>query len=291
PGGTDPDNECPGEGMCDGSGSCEASTGCGNGSPDSGEDCDDNNTDSFDGCSAECLDPTSHLLISEVAAVPTAGEFIEIYNPTLASVDLSNVYLTDRNDYYLITQGPISGVGSDFVAKFPQGASIASQSFLVVSVQSATEYSNTYNSAVPDFDMDSGDLGAPAMEGTIGGSAGLTNSGEMVMLFQWDGSSDLVTDIDYLVWGNTTNATDKTGVTVGNGTYVADTAAASQGFAPAEENNGETMHRCDTAEDSETQSGGNGTSGHDETSEDCSLGWKRDAPPSPGSAPASGFCP
>ncbi len=205
-------------------------------------------------------------------------------------MDLSQVYLTDRSDYYQITQGPIAGVGSDFLAKFPQGATIASQSFVVVSVQSATEYSNTYG-AVPDFDMDSGDLGAPAMTGTIGGSAGLTNAGEMVMLFQWDGNSDLVTDIDYLVWGNTTNATDKTGVTVGSGTYLADTAAASQGFAPSEETNGETLHRCDTAEASETQSGGNGTSGHDETSENCAVSWKRDAPPSPGAAPPSGFCP
>ena len=205
-------------------------------------------------------------------------------------MDLSNVYLADRNTYYLVTQGPVSTGAYDFVVKFPQGASIGSQSFVVVSVKSATDYSNTY-STTPDYDMDGGDLGAPAMEGTIGGSAGLTDAGEMIVLFTWDGVSDLVSDLDYLLWGNTNNAADKTGITVGNGTYLADTLASSQAFAPSETTGGETLHRCDTAEDTETQTGGNGTSGHDETSEDCSLAWKRDAPPSPGAAPASGFCP
>ena len=38
---------------------------------------------------------TSAVLISEIVVTPTAGEFIEIYNPNVAAVDLSNFYLTD----------------------------------------------------------------------------------------------------------------------------------------------------------------------------------------------------
>ena len=33
-----------------------------------------------------------HLLISEFVVTPTAGEFIEIYNPTASAVDLTNYY-------------------------------------------------------------------------------------------------------------------------------------------------------------------------------------------------------
>ncbi len=273
---------------CDGT--CQTAPTCGDGSPNTGEDCDDNNNDSFDGCSAECFDPTTHLLISEVAVVPTLGEFVEIYNPTLQTVDLSDVYLADRNDYYLVTQGSVSTGASDFVARFPPGATVASQSFVVVSVETATDFNSTYGT-LPDFDFEASDLGAPAMLGDIGGTAGLTNSGEMLMLFGWSGVGDLVTDIDYVIWGNTTNGSDKTGVTVGTSPYLNDTPLSSQSFIATEETTGESLHRCDTAEATETQSGGNGSSGHDETSENCAVAWKRDAIASPGAAPPTGFCP
>jgi hypothetical protein len=35
-----------------------------------------------------------HLLLSEFVVTPTAGEFVEIHNPTGATVDLTDVYLT-----------------------------------------------------------------------------------------------------------------------------------------------------------------------------------------------------
>ena len=57
---------------------------------------------------------------------------------------------------------------------------------------------------------------------------------------------------------------DKTGVMVGGSTYLADTAAGSQSFAPAP-GAGETVRRCDFAEAGETNAGGNGALGHDAT--------------------------
>ena len=51
------------------------------------------------------------LLLTEFAVTPTAGEFIEIFNPTGTPVDLSNVYLTDATYasgstyYYKIVTG------------------------------------------------------------------------------------------------------------------------------------------------------------------------------------------
>jgi hypothetical protein len=49
--------------------------------------------------------------------------------------------------------------------------------------------------------------------------------------------------------------------------------------------------RCDTAETSETTSGGNGISGHDATSENGAFAFKSPVLPTPGAAPASGSCP
>ena len=42
--------------------------------------------------------------------------------------------------------------------------------------------------------------------------SGLANTDEMLVLFQWDGMAPLVTDIDYLLYGNNSDAMDKTGI-------------------------------------------------------------------------------
>src|SRR5437870_5090318 len=41
-----------------------------------------------------------HVLISEISVTPAAAEFIEIYNPTAAAVDLTNYYLSDNAGYH-----------------------------------------------------------------------------------------------------------------------------------------------------------------------------------------------
>src|SRR6476661_8109766 len=43
--------------------------------------------------------PGMHLLLSEVCLSPTGSEFIEITNPTGATVDLSTYYLSDNGNY------------------------------------------------------------------------------------------------------------------------------------------------------------------------------------------------
>ncbi|MBW2524780.1 MAG: lamin tail domain-containing protein, partial [Deltaproteobacteria bacterium] len=253
-----------------------------------GEQCDDANPDSFDGCSATCRLPVSHLLLSEVMAAPSEGEFVEIYNPTSSAVSLDQIYLSDYSAYYEITQGTGGPIASDFRASFPPGHSIPAGGFIVVAVRSATEFQSIHG-AYPDFDLDPGDLNAPHMLGNIGGSVGLTNSAEMLVLFTWDGSSDLVGDLDYLVYGNTTNGMDKSGIVVGSGTYANETSVAGQipATAPAVD---KSLHRCHTSEFTETPSGGNGATGHDETSENLAAAWKVADLPTPGLAPTTGFC-
>ena len=116
---------------------------------------------------------------------------------------------------------------------------------------------------------------------TIGTSAGLTNSTEPVVLFQWDGSAALPVDLDYVFWGtpSSTNAqVDKTTTSItlaagGSATFLPDTAAASQQrvAAPA---NGAAAVRCNYAEGTERRTGGNGRGGHDETSESLMTTWR-----------------
>jgi hypothetical protein len=100
------------------------------------------------------------------------------------------------------------------------------------------------------------------------------------VLFQWDGSADLVKDVDYLVWGDKDEACDKSGVTVGGSTFLNDTAVGDQQTPSGD---GRSFQRVDLTEGNETKTGGNGISGNDETSEDVSQTWKTDTP-TPGAA-------
>jgi hypothetical protein len=70
---------------------------------------------------------------------------------------------------------------------------------------------------------------------------------------------------------------DKTGV----GSYLADTARDMQNPAPAASTNGQSIERC-TIEPGERLSGGNGITGHDETSERLDMSFRVQTMPTPG---------
>ncbi|MBP8107211.1 MAG: ExeM/NucH family extracellular endonuclease [Caldilineaceae bacterium] len=238
---------------------------------------------------AECAG--LQLLISEVVVTPTGGEFIEIYNPNTVSMDLSDVYLTDATFagsstyYYNIVTGLNAGGGSftDFNARFPDGASIPAGAFQTVALAGSAAYSTTYGS-LPTYELYEEVAASPdavpdmreATPGSINKQGGLTNSSEPAILYRWDGLSDLVTDLDYVIWGNTTYAVDKTGVSMdgpdaytATTTYLADTAIVSQTVvATGAHANGKSWQRKDMSEGAEIKSGGNGAAGHNETSED-----------------------
>jgi cysteine-rich repeat protein len=293
---------CPNGGACIAGADCDSAVCtakicqpavCGDGARGGAEQCDDGNTASFDGCTSACLREAAHLLISEVKVSPTASEFIEIYNPTGAAVDLSRYYLADYNTYYLITQGLGAPNSSDFRVHFPAGASIPARGFVVVSLHTATGFQTAFG-MLPDFDLSPSDPNAPDMIGEYGTSAGLTDASEMVILFYYDGASPRVQDVDYVSWGaDSTVRVDKTGVSTGGALYGNDTAVAAQVAASSSVTY--SMHRCDTAESAEVTSGaGNGLGGHDETSENGATAWRTTTaakPPTPkGPAPA-GLCP
>ncbi len=249
-----------------------------------------------------------HLLITEFVVDPTEGEFIEIYNPSPDSVDLSNYYLTDAvsyndNKYIHIVEGNFTVGSTDFMVKFPDGTKIGPGQHITVAFSGAdflVEYG--VNS---DFEIKGVDAATADMDSIdVGGAAwmGLSNSGEVIILFYWDGTSDLVQDVDIVVWGDQKEAVDKTGFKIDGpdaGTdsteYLPETPVADQFAVNADNDDDENPHdkgssaqRLLDVEDVEQwtpMGGGNGITGHDETSENTSWKggiWSINEPATPG---------
>jgi predicted extracellular nuclease len=256
--------------------------------------------------SCELSAPAPELLLSEVVVTPTAGEFIEIHNPTGSAIDLSDVYLTDATFagggtyYYNIVTGANAGGGgfSDFHARFPDGATIAAGEFQTISLAGSDDFFTTYGFD-PTYELYEDGVGADAvadmreaLPGSINNQGGLSNSGEVVILYTWDGASDLVQDIDYALWGDAAEAVDKTGVSIDGpdgdavaSAYLADTAIGVQEvISGGSHASGDSFQRIDFNEGVETQVGGNGITGSDETSEDLSVTWSL-AAATPGAGP------
>ena len=244
-------------------------------------------------CSAATLPASAadHLLISELVVTPTGAEFIEIFNPTAAGIDLSDVYLTDATFapggayYYNVVTGDagLAGGGgfSDFNARFPDGATIAPNEYQTVALAGSDSFVTAYGSS-PTYELYEDDTVPDAipdmreaLPGTINNQGGLTNDGEVVVLYTWDGSADLVRDLDSVVWGDKAEAVDKTGVSVDGPdpgsdptSFLPDTPIPLQDVAAAASHPaGSSFTRVDVTEGGETGTGGNGVTGHDETSE------------------------
>jgi len=241
--------------------------------------------------------PAVKLLISQVCTQWAAAEYIEIYNPTDADVDMSQYYLTDAlyppNSvlYWNITRGNANsntvggGAFTDFHARFPAGFTLAAGDTIAISVAGAAAFFTTYEQlpgmVLFDDGQSTGDV--PAMEpvfGTVDGDNSivgestptLTDTGETVVLYHWDGVSDLVTDIDIFVWRAEGNSGSymfsKNNLTVGDATYAAETLVDDQLPFPEEHPGGEAYVRSDASEGTQISSGSNGVDGRDELSED-----------------------
>ena len=245
------------------------------------------------------------LLLTEIVVTPTDGEFVEIHNPTGATIDLSDVYLTDATFaggstyYYNLVTGTNAGGGgfTDFNARFPDSASIGAGEYQTVAMTGSDAFAAQYGFA-PTYELFEDGAGADAVPdmreavpGSINGQGGLTNGGEVVILYSWDGAADIVADLDYVVWGDKVEAVDKTGVATDGPdadsdvtAYLPDTAIAAQiPVATGAHAFGNSWQRDDLTEGNEIMAGGNGLTGHDETSEDLDVTWC-EANPTPNAA-------
>jgi len=254
------------------------------------------------------------LLISEISVSPTTGEFIEIYNSGASSVDLSDVYLTDATFspnsvyYYNIVINAGGGGGfADFHARFPDAATIAAGEYQTIALNGSADFITAYGvnptyKISNDAVADSIPPMREARSGSIDGNDSGLSTGEVAVLYYWDGQSDLVKDLDYVLWGDKFEAVDKSGISIDSltdadsatSTYANDTATTSQAAISATAHaDGSSWQRIGSSEGLEVQSGGNGFNGSDETSEDFNNTFFEGTPspnaagtPPPPSAPA-----
>ena len=218
-----------------------------------------------------------HLVFSEVVLTPSDGEYVQITNPTANDIDMSDYYLTDATDgsgnaYYNLPSGSgyWSGSGFDFICRFPAGYSLAAGTSMKVSLRDNESYVNTYGESA-DLSLNEDLLDAINGSSTKGNASTpkLDNTSETLVLFYWDGTSATVKDVDYLLWGGNSYGIDKSAVTG----YQSDTPVSSQSFMAVHATNEKLIRAENAGEGSESQSSGNGITGHDETSEPLSDTW------------------
>lgn len=240
-----------------------------------------------------------HLLISEVKSVG-AGEFVEIFNPTNKSIDLSDYYLSDSNEYWKLP-GHIAGtetislLTSDFLVRFP-AQTIAAGEVGVIALDE-TDFFVTYV-ALPNMTVKSGGLGASAMSEVIATTTPtITDAGEMIVLFHWDGDSDLVDDVDLAIAGAAPivdnspiakQAVDGPDSDSVSSRYAVDALSFTKPGTSTTSTHSYKRIALEVGHET-TSKTGNGITGHDETSEDLLVSWDA-APftdPTPGTVPAA----
>jgi hypothetical protein len=236
------------------------------------------------------------LLLTEVVASPSEAEYVAIRNTGSTSVGLTHYFLADFDTYYLVADTtPSPPVAADFLVQFPAGSSIGPGETQYVSITGAECFKTACGNAsifagfgvYPTYEIASGETAKSSASvpdmivpfaGSVGPTRMLTNTGEPVILFYWDGVTALVTDIDYVRYGTTSGTNpgvNKTGVTVKGSTYVPDTADSPALWAPLGTGPQGTTTTCrsNMVEIGEIATGGNGLGGHDETSEPNATNW------------------
>ena len=165
------------------------------------------NNPSVGGDSPSTPPPKNHLLITEICVKPENSEFVEIYNPTGAPIDLSNYYLTnlatDSVGYARLVLGTSGSSG--FIIQFPTAAVIGPGRFQTIAKE-ASRFSARYFNAKPTYEIKDTDAGVLNMRIIPRGDTTyrLNDPDGALTLFNWaqNDSSDLVKDVDYAVWGH-----------------------------------------------------------------------------------------
>ncbi len=203
----------------------------------------------------------SHLVITEVAprgfgtgAGSDSSEYVEIYNPTPNTVSLDHYYISDDIGYYKIVNGLYPAANtSDYALKFPAGLTLfPGRTILLCVTKAGYASSGGFVGGAAQHFLEMKDSNAnpaddmvimtPASSFLVTGGM-FTNpsatGGEWVVLYCWNGVSDLVCDVDYASWGGGSAASnpkmDKTGISidgpdadVATSMYAADVPMGSQ---------------------------------------------------------------
>lgn len=214
------------------------------------------------------LQAQDHLLLSEVVLQPSQAEFIEIYNPTDAAISLGGYYLADNQEYPFLPGGlPTLNLG-DFIVEFP-AVQIESREALTVAINGVDF--ETYYGFKADLEIYDFDALTSNMIITIETNAILSNAGEGIALFYWNGVDATVKDVDLMNVGVPTAVSqivDKSGIPG----YLPDSYTIP--FQLQAPGLGLSTERILLEDLNEIHLGtGNGITGDDETTEDISVTW------------------
>lgn len=239
-----------------------------------------------------------HLLFSEINSI--SAEFIEIWNPTNRQIDLSNYYLTDSGNYWSYPTSTTVVPQSDFIVRFPAGASLSSGGVVTIALAAAAFESSFGQPATYAIDITTGpqamrNRNVPSSPPTF------TDAGEIVVLFYWNGESDLVQDVDIVLAGTSADTSPPNNFIPKQPVDGPDPDSAATAYKAEAGLLGGGMSSVAASLTSykrrrfevggETQNGdGNGITGDDETSELLMLTWDGDAP-NPHSPPTPGVGP
>lgn len=227
---------------------------------------------------------TDHLLLTEIGLAPDGAELIEIYNPLGNTVDLKDYYLSNHGSYFKLPVAGQSMPFAHFIVRFPNTASIKAGEVQTIATQGAAPFM-MFHGVLPTYSITDGTMVSVEVNST----PRLTDSGATVILFHWDGTSGTVDDVDIMVAGTPTLTNvlvDKSGVTQNGATYKTDAnTIPAQTSAPGID---QTTKRIKREAGNETTTGGNGLTGHDETSEKTDATWDASfTAPTPGTVPAT----
>ena len=244
----------------------------------------------------------AHLLVTEVGYDPVdetspTAEYVEILNPGPSAVALGDIWIVNDEDAYpLLVNGPVlAGVTSgDFLYRFPN-LTLDPGGIVVVCQDSDAFLAEHFpvggmadflaqpgSQTLVEVTSDGAADGVPDLAdwgSNPAGTLSMANNGECVGLVFWDGASDRVVDHDWVCWLTLNAIPDKDvdyplGVDGPDPNLDVSFFGEDRGTALAAPDapQGSSIHRASLFETSELQSGGNGASGHDETTEDWS-GW------------------
>ena len=225
-----------------------------------------------------------HLLLTEIALAPGGSEFIEIFNPTTQAIDLSHYYVSNHGSYFKLPAGAPPLPSAHFIVQFKAGSTIAAGAVVTLATQSASSFHTAYG-VNPTYSIADGTVTSTDVVGT----PSLTDTGTIVTLFEWDGTSALVKDVDMMIAGAPTATSalmSKSGYAQNGSTYATDAnTIAAQSATPGA---GKSTKRIAAEAGQEIQAGtGNGITGHDETSEHTNVTWDATfTAPTPGQVPA-----
>ena len=225
---------------------------------------------------------TDHLLLTELALSPDGAELIELFNPTGNTIDLKDYYLSNHGSYFKL---PVAGQSlpfAHFIVKFPINSDIKAGQVITVATQGAAPFM-MFHGVLPNYSITDGTMVNVAVNST----PRLTDSGATVILFHWNGSSGAVDDVDIMVAGTPTLTNvlvDKSGVMQNGATYKTDAnTIPAQASAPGID---QSTKRIKREGGNEAATGGNGLTGHDETSEKTDVTWDASfSAPTPGAIP------